>query len=399
MNGSTTADLAGGGEDPASPDTCAHLAHAPDVLQILDDDLLAAGLVSARLPAARLIYLAVTSRLHGRPVSLVVKGPSSAGKSWLVKTVLEHCPPSSYYALSSMSEKALAYSKVSLKHRMLVLYEADGLAGDFASYLVRSLLSEGHIRYETVQSGPAGLQPKIVEREGPTGLISTTTALKLHPENETRFLSVPIADTRDSQRAVFEQWGSDAAGVEREQRDLKPWHDLGAWLTSGEQRVVLPFAPQLAALLPPHALRLQRDLVAVLALVTAHALLHRATRKRDQDGRIVATIDDYAAVRPLAEPILAAGVEAAVKAPVRETVLGVRELLGEHSAGVPQTALVERLDLDKSAVSRRVSEAISLDYLRNLEENPKRPARLVLGKPLPDDLAVLPIPEAVAADA
>ncbi len=50
-----------------------------------------------------------------------------------------------------MSEHALAYSKEPLAHRFLVLDEAAGLEGDFASYLLRSLLSEGCIRYETVE--------------------------------------------------------------------------------------------------------------------------------------------------------------------------------------------------------------------------------------------------------
>ena len=35
----------------------------------------------------------------------------------------------------------------------------------------------------------------MIEREGPTGLIVTTTALRLHPENETRMLSLTVTDT------------------------------------------------------------------------------------------------------------------------------------------------------------------------------------------------------------
>ena len=66
-----------------------------------------------------------------------------------------------------------------------MLYEAAGL-GEDASYLVRSLLSEGKIRYETVGKTENGFQAYLIEREGPTGLLLTTTALNLHPENETR---------------------------------------------------------------------------------------------------------------------------------------------------------------------------------------------------------------------
>lgn len=379
------------------PEACAALARSPRLLDDLAATLTEAGLVAARLPAAQLVFLALVSRLHDRPVSIIVKGPSSAGKSWLVKSVLALCPPSAYYALSAMSERALAYSKEPVKHRFLVLYEAEALSGEFASYLVRSLLSEGRIAYETVESGKDGLTPKLIEREGPTGLLSTTTAIALHPENETRLLSLSLDDTPDGQREVFRAWGAEAAGYASATVDYEPWHALGRWLEEGDRAVVVPYAPALAELLPASALRLQRDFIAVLALIKAHALLHRATRGRDGQGRIVAVADDYAAVRPLVEPLIAAGVQATAKPEVRETVEAVRNLLPSHPEGVSQATLRDQLHLDKAVVSRRVRDAINAEYLRNDEDRRGRPSRLKLGDTLRADVAVLPDPEDVAA--
>ena len=52
-----------------------------------------------------------------------------------------------------MSERALVYREEPLVHRTIVIYEAAGMAGDgFAPYFLRTLLSEGHIRYETVET-------------------------------------------------------------------------------------------------------------------------------------------------------------------------------------------------------------------------------------------------------
>ncbi len=48
-------------------------------------------------------------------------------------------------------------------------------------------------------------------------------------------------------------------------------------------------------------------------------------------------------------------------------------------------------------MSRRVRNAKDRGYLRDLEENPRKPSRLVLGDDLPDDLEILPKPEAVRA--
>jgi hypothetical protein len=44
-----------------------------------------------------------------------------------------------------MSDRALAYSSEALRHRHLVIYEAAGMASDFATYLIRSLPSEGRL--------------------------------------------------------------------------------------------------------------------------------------------------------------------------------------------------------------------------------------------------------------
>src|SRR5215204_2062431 len=123
------------------------------------------GVVGERR-GAKLIYLAVTSRQLDRPVSVVVKGPSSGGKSFLTESVLRLFPPAAFYALTAMSDRALAYSNEPLKHRHLVIYEAAGMSGEFATYLIRSLLSEGRLRYETVEQTKDGHAPKIIEREG-----------------------------------------------------------------------------------------------------------------------------------------------------------------------------------------------------------------------------------------
>jgi hypothetical protein len=55
------------------------------------------------------------------------------------------------------------------------------------------------------------------------------------------------------------------------------------------------------------------------------------------------------------------------------------------------------LKLDRSAVSRRARNAKDRGYLRDLEDNPRKPSRLILGDDLPDDLQILPSPEDVRA--
>jgi hypothetical protein len=155
-------------------DLCAPIACSESILDRFTAQLGRIGLVGEDRLAA-LLYLALTSRLLPRIVSVAVKGPSAGGKSFLVDAVLRHFPPTAYYALTGLSERALAYGEEPLAHRHLVIFEAAGLEGEFASYLMRSLLSEGCVRYETVEKTKEGMRARLIERPGPTGLICTTT--------------------------------------------------------------------------------------------------------------------------------------------------------------------------------------------------------------------------------
>jgi len=371
------------------------LAKEPDILERFATVLASSG-VAGEEKIAKLLYLAVISRLLGRPVSIALKGPSSGGKSHVVERVLSFLPESAYYALTAMSERTLAYSEEPIKNRFLIIYEAAGMSGEFATYLMRSLLSEGRVRYKTVEKTSEGMKPRLIEREGPTGLIVTTTAVKLHPENETRLLSLTVTDTQDQTRAVMAALAEEASEAGP---NVEPWHARQIWLEGAEHRVCIPYAKILADLIPPVAVRLRRDFGALLNLIRAHALLHQASRDRDAQGRIIATIEeDYAAVRELVVDLVGEGVETTVPGTVRETVEAVKRLR-QASSGEPVTVveLARELNLDRSAVSHRVRNAKDRGYLRDLEENQRKPSRLVLGDDLPDDLQILPKPKDVRA--
>jgi hypothetical protein len=363
------------------------LALAEDILELASREV-AAGGVAGEVRLVKLLYLATTSRLLERPCSVVVKGPSAGGKSFVVQQVLELFPADAYYALSAMSERALAYDNTPLVHRMLVLYEAAGLRGDIASYLMRSLLSEGRISYVTVTKTKAGLGPQRIDRDGPTGLITTTTAVHLHPENETRLLSLTVNDTPDQTRAVMVAHAREP----RPDRGRAPWRQLQEWLAGTAPDVIVPFASALAEAIPPVTTRLRRDFPTLITLIEAHALLHQMRRARDGDGRVIASFGDYAAVRDLIADLIADAAERTVSTSVRATVDAIRDLethdpLGE---GLTVGAVARKLGIDKSSASRRIRVATERGYLRNLEDHRGRPARLVLGDAMPGDVGVLP---------
>jgi hypothetical protein len=374
------------GHRPSAATPAPELALEPRILNKFGRDVRLAGLVGEEA-LAKLILLALVSRHFDRPVNVVVKGPSAAGKSYAVQQVLRFVPKTAYLDLTSMSELGLVYMEEEVSHRVVVLYEAFALSEDSAAaYIVRSLLSEGRIKHQTTikQKGVR------IEKEGPTGLITTTTKVTLFDENETRLLSVTVDDTKEQTRRVMGELARRAQGTSDTPPNVEPWHRLLTWLESGEHRVVVPFAEAVSDLTPPMAIRLRRDFNQILVLVQAHALLHRALRDTDGGGRIVATLDDYDEVRNMVAPVVADAAEATVTGAIRKTVEAVAALTAEYPGGVSLAAVAKRLDIDKAAASRRVARARDRGFLQNEEDRPGRSSRLKLGDPLPEDKGILP---------
>jgi hypothetical protein len=391
---------------------CKVLAGERDILSLFIEDLRRRNLVG-ETRSAKLLYLVVTSRLLDRPVSAAVVATSSAGKSFVVERTLEYFPPDAFYALTAMSERALAYSTEPLKNRFIVLYEGAALESDFQNYILRSLLSEGRLRYETVEKTPEGLQSRLIEREGPTGLILTTTNVKLNPENATRYLTIPVSDsTVQTQRVLLAlaRATNDEGDTNGDSTSLEVWRALQEWLTFARRRVVIPYATALASLVPPVAVRLRRDFTAILNLIKAHAILHQATRERDESGRIIATIADYRAVWDLVKDLISEGVDQTVSKTIRATVRKVAEICDENGAGdarlrpisirqrefidaVTVVELARALRIDRSSASRRTKQCLIRGYLRNVETKRGQPIRLIVGDSLPGTNSLMPTPE------
>jgi hypothetical protein len=366
------------------------IARLRRILDRLAPEIRARGLVGEER-LAQTLYLILTSRLLDKQVSAAVKGHSASGKSYTVETVARFFPPEAYLEFTAMSERALVYSTEDYAHRTLIVYEVtalrEGVEDNMTSYFVRSLLSEGRIKYPvTVRAKDGGFTTKTITKEGPTNLIFTTTKTKVHAENETRILSLSTDDSRAQTARVLAELADERNGG----RDLEEWHELQRWLADADHEVTISYGKQIAELIPPIAVRLRRDFGAFLALIRAHAILHQANRDRDGAGRIIATLDDYAVCRELVADVISEGIGATVSATVRETVAAVDSLATDD--GVTALIIAAELHLDKSTVSRRLRVAADGGYVRNLEDKRGKPGRWVTGDPLPEAVDLLPDP-------
>lgn len=370
---------------------CEDIATENDIPAILEKSIQQRGFAgNATIP--KLVYLTLLSGMLERPVSLLIEGPSGAGKSFNLRMGKQFIPHHAFEEFEGMSEKAIIYLKgLSLKHKHLIIGEAAGMAEGAGRSLLRQLLSEGKVRYATVESTDKGLKgSELPTLEGPCGLIMTTTATGIHPEDENRMLSVNIHESADQIGAALIAM---AEGVTRIQEplNLEPWFALYNFINSGPKKVKIPFAKDIATRLPRTHDKIKRDFPQILSLIEASALLHSCTREQRDDGTVVASANDYSLVYELVNEPISQGLDKAVPDTVRAVVEAVQQQ-NNQVHGVSISGIADLIGRDPSVVSRTAKKAMEDGFLENTNPGQGREAKLIIGaRKLPSG-SVLPSP-------
>jgi len=131
----------------------------------------------------------------------------------------------------------------------------------------------------------------------------------------------------------------------------------------------------------------------ILALIKAVAILRHNYRDTNKEGRLLATMDDYATVWQLLNPIFEVTLTGVTDG-LRAAVEGVAELAAAGEDDITVSKLATKLKANKGTVSRHVGIAIKNGWLKDTTPNRNKyhPYKLAIGEPLPDRVG-LPHPE------
>lgn len=292
--------------EPEPPPGRPVLADQPDLIAAIERDITALGLVGERDNALTL-YTTFTSRLLDKPVSAIVRGKTSSGKSHTQEQVARLFPPESKIEVMGFTNASLFNSGEDfLKHKILVYgersHKTDDEAKDLTRYL-RQLLSEGKITRLKSVPGEGGDGRWVTEHQtvnGPVAFVESTTSHSIFEEDLNRRVQLWTNDSPEQNLAVMLAAGSrydpdrvevdEGAVIERHyefQRSLKVYP------------VVVPFWKELVSNIPHADTNARRVGQQVLSMVEAVTVLHQHNRKTDAKGRLVATLGDYKIVRRL----------------------------------------------------------------------------------------------------
>lgn len=312
-----------------------------------------------------LLYLALTSRHLARPINIVFKAESASGKNYVVENTLKLFPSNAYLNMSGMSAQALVYLQESFSHRFLIIAEMLNHRGkEAADYNLRTLLSEGRLIFYVVTSDPKTKQfvTQKVEREGPTGLVTTTTSPSLHPENETRYFSLALNESDEQTKLVKKRQARSFIERPQQKNDWKIWKDAQNLLEP--VRIQIPFAESLADLLPDKPIRIRRDFPRLLAIIEASALLHQFQRQsfvQDSTRVVTATLADYYFARAVAGKTFVESLHS-----IHPRLRLVVETVGDLSVSdmsVSTLQIAQKTGLSKQSLSRWLNRAVTNGYL------------------------------------
>ena len=350
-------------------------------------------------------YIAMTSRLLKRgAISLLRRGAPAGGKNFLLNTVARLIPKESVIPITSASSTALVYfgdNEDALRHKVIIVAEAAAIAerhsGDEhpAAVMLRSLVSEGKIsRIVTITRGDGPPRSKHFERDGPVALLLTTARANIDPEMFTRLLVSDADESTAQTLAVIRQNWLAKTRPSVADAEVDQWVDFQRWLEfDGPYDVAVPFDEAIVAAYEamlkeasaPVPLRMRRDSSGLFAAIQASAVIHRAQRKTDAQGRIVAALADYGHAWSAFNQSMASlyGLR------VREEIVAVAkaaesfgvDLYDEHAAhGIGGDNPSEKLTVDKVAqalginsnnvAAHRIEEAIRAGVL--LEDDSRR---------------------------
>jgi DNA primase len=265
------------------------------------------GVVGERGTLA-MYYAALDSRLlppnYASPNTLSIKnaGHFGAGKSFTLMMCLELYPEVCYKLITNGSAKSIYYLKEGLKNKALIVTEGFQFQENKAVdselvYTIRSLISEGRVRYPTVEKDDKGNLITVEKAiDGPTSFITTTIMESLEAQMEDRLFTIHPDESFEQTRKIIRKIGETKAGriPSLDKKVVAAWKLFHKSLKPVD--VIVPYAEKIAGFITQREdipIATRRAFNRVMVVIQAIACFYQNQRQRDNQGRVIAEISDY----------------------------------------------------------------------------------------------------------
>lgn len=279
-----------------------------------------------------IVYLTFLSRILPSPLNLLVKGPSSSGKSATCQAVSILVPPEGFKFITRATAQSFFHlEEDGMTHKIFYINEIVG--GEAASYSIRSAQSEGSLVLQVTTRNPATgeFETKSKTVKGPCGFLTTTTRSSIGLENETRNFSVYTDSSSQQTNRIIDRIAQEAEGQEFALTEVQIERIRDMQRALEVYPVVIPYAKSVFDHFPRDALRVRRDIDQFRRLMEVITIMHQYQREfKKQNGKkvLVSNLADYYIVSRIARRVVTCSIFGLN--PNAEEVLRVAETFGDE---------------------------------------------------------------------
>jgi hypothetical protein len=182
------------------------------LIQRIVDDITALNVAGEKELTAT-VYLIGVSRLLDRPLAGILQGPSSSGKSYLIRKTASLFPAETVIHATQMTPQALFHMRPgSLSHRFIVAGERSRIQDDEkaeANRALREMLSAGKLTKLMPMKVDGGvIETVLIEQDGPIAYVESTTLAKIFDEDANRCLMLHTDERPDQTKRIIRQLAS-----------------------------------------------------------------------------------------------------------------------------------------------------------------------------------------------
>lgn len=262
-----------------------------NLFELISTDIEALG-IAGEEQLVQTLYIIMTSRLLEKPLSAIVQGASSSGKSYIIETVAKLIPPEFAVLAHDFTEQSFYYmEKGSLMHKVVVAGERlhdsngrDGQAKD-SSKAFREMVGSGVLRKAVTIKGTDGKhQTELIEQPGPIAYVESTTATAIHDEDSTRLLQLATDESSGQTQVILEAMKKEAKGQTADEMQKKEiiqrHHTMQRVLRPLKVRI--PFIDRIS--LPEGSIATRRAFRQVISMIESVALLRQYQKTKENSG-------------------------------------------------------------------------------------------------------------------
>ncbi|NMH26534.1 hypothetical protein [Flavobacterium silvaticum] len=352
----------------------------PNLIQNIDGLLEQSGIVGEQVNR-QLLFIIASSYKNSNPLHAILQASSASGKSHLINSIAECVPQEDLKNNTSFSSKSLYYQKEKeLMNKLMVIQDFDGM-DEQAQFAFRELQSNRSLMRDSAEKNKVGkinaTQKMVVAH---FSSLAATTNLEIYTDNATRSIMLGVDESETQTLRIIQRQNQKRAGLvssENEQaakqllrncmRVLKPY------------AVVNYFADKLT--LPIEAKSLRRLNEQFQDFICQITILHQYQRKKDPQGRLIATKEDIrAAVELFFSTIVVKADE--LDASTRQFFDQLKTYIKKQDTGTTykftQREVRQDLRLGKTTVFKFMTLLQQLEYIQAVEGSANRGFKYVV---------------------